>query len=77
MKRKTPWRCYARPAHGGGSECGHMNDNPDTFIVFGDRELECCEGCGCTRVASDHRRDAIERKGGTYKHAKKPKEISP
>lgn len=51
------WLCHARPAHQGGRVCGHLNTTPTLHqghIV--------CAACGCTKIASDHRKAEGEAK---------------
>ena len=50
------WKCYAKPAARGGVTCGHFN-----VKGIGFRGIECCEDCGCTKKASDDRRDKAMR----------------
>lgn len=59
------WKCYARPAWRGGKTCGHEN----TKGIMGANGVLCCEECGCTKVASDFRREREERdeKGNRHK----------
>lgn len=52
----SEWRCYARPARLNGKPCGHMNaGKPATF-----RGLLVCAECGCTKIASDSRRERLQ-----------------
>jgi len=46
-----PWKCYARPAHMGGRECGQIAKG----MVGGPMRVLCCEHCGATKIASDSR----------------------
>lgn len=48
------WTCHAMPAST-GRRCGHINDGPRYFRTFQGGEIEYCQGCGCTRHASDLR----------------------
>ncbi len=48
----APWTCHAKPA-ATGRTCGHVNASGGRVVnVAG---LVCCEGCGCTKTASDAR----------------------
>lgn len=47
------WECYAHPAEFGGKPCGHLNQPQKPWGPLG---VECCEKCGCTRIASEARR---------------------
>lgn len=51
------WKCHARPAALGGATCGHVNAGEPVLARVGGspRPFECCQGCGCTRKASDDR----------------------
>lgn len=60
----SAWKCYARPAALGGRTCGHVNE---TELVF--HNLVCCNGCGATKIASDHRQRKEEAKVATAKTA--------
>jgi len=51
------WRCYAKPVRLGGRMCYHVNE-----VGFVFRGVLCCEECGCTKLASDLRRDRKEIK---------------
>jgi hypothetical protein len=48
------WECHAIPA-AKGSTCGHINKKG---MMSGGMNgtLLCCEECGCTWIASEHRR---------------------
>jgi hypothetical protein len=48
------WQCHAHPASLGGKPCGHINTAPQS-VHFQGKSLEYCDGCGCTKIASDHR----------------------
>lgn len=51
------WECYARPA-AIGRRCGYLNTVGTAVARSGMAAgMEHCAGCGCTLLASDHRRD--------------------
>jgi hypothetical protein len=51
----TSWTCHAHPASLAGKPCGHVNETGKT-VPFQGRELVYCGKCGCTKIASEHRR---------------------
>lgn len=57
-----PWLCHAHPAHQGGKPCGFLNTTPALH-----QGLTVCDSCGCTKIASDRRKDRGEtqRRPGT------------
>lgn len=50
------WKCYAKPAALNGQTCGHENKT-GTKKRFMENQLICCEKCGCTKIASDARKE--------------------
>jgi hypothetical protein len=51
----SSWTCHAVPART-GRRCGHLNEGePLMKRVFGEKPIEFCQDCGCTRHASDLR----------------------
>jgi hypothetical protein len=57
MTDQEKWTCFAKPAALGGKTCGHENTGARQTRVMG-RVVGYCDGCGCTRKASNDRRDA-------------------
>lgn len=58
---KEEWTCYAQPASQGGKRCGHVNKGGVLGPGLAGKRLVCCEACGCTKIASDSRRERLER----------------
>lgn len=50
------WKCHAKPAALNGQTCGHLNKNGLKKHFLGN-PLTCCEKCGCTKIASDARKE--------------------
>ena len=47
------WTCHAHPVELGGKPCGHVNQGDP--VRHGPFKVECCQRCGCTRLASEAR----------------------
>ena len=50
---ETHWKCYAKPAKLNGKTCGYEN----TTVNMNKRGIIYCDSCGCSKYASDSRRD--------------------
>lgn len=60
MSAFEPWKCHANPAHLNGARCNFINTRRSSYMYQG-REVQYCERCGCTKIASDIRRRKLER----------------